>query len=542
MACLRRIAWLLCFAVVLSGPIAAQQQLENLTPTTAALQLTSELDKNSSEYAESIQAIVSSYLAEDDYESAFKTLSTLNPPEQVRQLYFVSVVAIREGRKEEARTSLNRALKLVLGQPDDSDGTGLMEDFAAHAIAIDELVLASRFIAAITEDPVRKTEALGSLARAQLKRGEKEAAVVALNAALEQLKTVRTENRYQFLRLVSPLAKLLVETGARERASELANLAEQTSVPEDDLNWERVRSFHSAAFVSVGNFERALAITESQESELKGGGLIAMALAYAERGNAEAALSSMRYASTEASDDRLRRTILSAYLKLGRPDEAFGILRQMHDPYHLVESAIELSRTYHEIDRSQNAVAALDVAFSEVRKMVSEKSEDIPARASFSIAKEKSTGLVKLGKAYLEIGNLSAGESAATAIDQPQYKSSLLTLVALAYGKNGDRVKARSFLKKAFSLSAKAAEYNHDMWRSQALLQIAEAYADAGLKSEAGEVVLRFLDELRRDRNASATISDLINIGRICEKAAIPLEKRAQSLLLNIMAKFREDN
>lgn len=543
MVCLRRIAWLLCFGVVLSTPIAAQRQLVPLTPTAAALQLSSELDKDSHEYEGAIQAIVSSYLTAGDYESAFKTLSVLNPPEQALQLHFVSVFATREGHKEETRTALNRFLKLVTDHPDDSQETGLIGEFAERAIALGDLALASRFVAAITEDPVPKTEALSSIARAHLKQGEKDAAAVALDAAVTQLKILQSENQYQFLRLVSPLAKLLVEAGNREGAIELANLADQTSLPEGDPNAERIKGFRSAAFVSLGNFERALAITESQEGELKGEGLITLALAYGESGKTEAALSSMRYASAEASEsDDLLSQIVTAYLKLGRPDDAFVVLRQMKTPYTLVGSAIKLSRAYQAINRSQEAVAALDVASAETRKLVSEKSEDIPSIASFSIAREKSMSLSSLGEAYLEIGYLRGAEQCANAIDQPQHKASLLTLVASAYRKNGDQLKARSLLKKAFSLSAKAEQYNHDMWRSEALLQIAEAYADAGLKSEAGEVALRFLSELRRDENGSSTISGLINIGRVCEKSGIPLDKSAQSLLRKIVAQYRENN
>ena len=128
-------------------------------------------------------------------------------------------------------------------------------------------------------------------------------------------------------------------------------------------------------------------------------------------------------------------------------------------------------------------------------------------------------GLSSLGRAYLEIGHLSGAEKAANAVDQPQHQASLLTLVAVFYRNTGNRAKSGSLLKKAFALSAKADNYNHDMWRTEALLRIAEAYADAGLKSEAAEVVLSFLGELQKDENQHLTISGLISIGRVCDKA-----------------------
>ena len=75
-------------------------------------------------------------------------------------------------------------------------------------------------------------------------------------------------------------------------------------------------------------------------------------------GNSAAAMSSIRYAIAETpQNDNLLKKIVTAYLKLGRPDEAFAVLQQMHDQFVLVQSAIELAQHFHAINRSQDAVS-----------------------------------------------------------------------------------------------------------------------------------------------------------------------------------------
>ncbi|MGH9872318.1 MAG: hypothetical protein ACRD9S_07615 [Pyrinomonadaceae bacterium] len=63
----RRTIWLLCLVFVACGVAAAQRKPERLTPTTAALQLSSELNKESYDYEWAVDYIVSSYLSHGDY-------------------------------------------------------------------------------------------------------------------------------------------------------------------------------------------------------------------------------------------------------------------------------------------------------------------------------------------------------------------------------------------------------------------------------------------------------------------------------------------
>lgn len=539
-----RIAGLLFFGCLLCGPIGAQRQFQKLTPATAARQLMSELEKDSRDYCEGVRAIISTSLKDGEYQPAFEALTTLSSREQLEPLHYICAVAIKTGRKDEARIGLNLAFKLLLEDSDDRD-TRSLEQFAIRAIDLGDSKLASKFIDAIKDDAPRKTRALISLAQHYLKLNEKAAAVVTLTAALDELKNLQVEDAPEFLELVPKVTKLIVEIDGRDKALEFLRVADQTQLPESNPRQQRYKAFRSAAFASIGDFEQAVAITESQEGEAKREGLIALALAYGESGNARAALSSMRYArdiADTSEDDNMLSRIVSAYLKLGRLDEAFAVLREMNWPHPLIDSAIELAQAYHKVDRKHDAVAALDVALLETQKMISEKAEEIPGMASSSIAREKSMGLSRLARAYLDLAYFPNAEKAVAAIDQPQFKARLWSQLAMAYHKSGEPVKAKSFLNRAFSLSSKAQEYNHDFRRMEVLVAIAEAFAAIGAKREAGEVILQTLTLLRDEGNDQLTIDALINIGRVCEKSGIPTSKSAQSLLVKIVKQYREDN
>ncbi len=545
MACFPRIAGLLFFGCLLCVPIVAQRQFQKLTPTTAARELMSELEKDSSDYSEGVRAIILTSMKDGEYEPAFGALKTVSSREQLELLHYICAVAIKTGRSDEAQTGLNLAFKLLVEDPDDCCDTGSLEQFATRAIDLGDVKLASKLIDAIKDDALRKTRALILLTQQYLKLNEKAAAVVSLTAALDQLKTVHEEDAQEFLELVPKVTKLLVQINGREKALEFLRLANLTQLPEGNSNQQRYKGFRSAAFASVGDFEQAIAITESQEGEAKSEGLIALALAYGESGNARAALSSMSYArdiADPSENDYLLGKIVSAYVKLGRPDEAFAVLLEMRQPYQLIESAIELAHAYHKGDRTRDAVGALDVALLETRKMISEKSEEIPGRASSSIAREKSMGLSRLARAYLDLAHLPDAEKAVAAIDHPQFKALLWSQLAMAYHKSGEPLKAKSFLNRAFRLSSKAEKYNHDTGRIEVLVDIAEAFAGIGAKREAGEVILRSLTLLRDEASDQLTIGALINIGRVCEKGGIPTSKNAQSLLVKIVKQYREDN
>src|SRR6185503_6194925 len=154
--------------------------------------------------------------------------------------------------------------------------------------------------------------------------------------------------------------------------------------------------------------------------------------------------------------------IAGGYLKIGKLDESFELMRGIRSEFHLVNAATQLADSFFKNHRRHDASAALDFVYFQVRKIVSEKSEDIPDSASTSDASRKSYGLSELGASYLAIGDLRGAEAAARAIDQPQSRALLLAKVAATYAKQGNKAMAKSNLETAFTLSSKSEYYNHD--------------------------------------------------------------------------------
>ncbi|HEV7683246.1 MAG TPA: tetratricopeptide repeat protein [Pyrinomonadaceae bacterium] len=435
---------------------------------------------------------------------------------------------------------MNLALKLSDNQ--DSRNYYWIRGFALQAVDIDEPKLATTFIDLLDDGSEGKVKILVELAQCYQRRGDAEPARKTLDNAIKQLDSLRTDNLDDYFFWLPRITKLLVLVGGLEKAERLLKEAELISVPEQDRS--RAASFLSSSYANLGAFGRATMLVDSLEGT-SGSEFVTLALAYHDKGDEAAALSCMNRAFEIASSDDSYDAlgpIVTGYLKLGRPDDAVPLLRRIKNPYTLVSSAIEVAIAYHDGKRDQDAIAALGPALSRVGKVVSEKSEDIPDYVATSNAKEKSQALVLLVREYLNLGDLADAEAAANEGDQPQFKAAMLSEVAMAYHENGDQAKARSLLSAAYDLSSRSPNYNHDQWRSESLFQIAEAYVDAGLAQEAGAVVLRFLTELEREDNQAELVSNLMELGRVCDKGNIQLGKSAQLKLAHLAKKFRENN
>lgn len=543
----RLTTWTLCLVLFAAGSTAGQPG-EPLTPASAALRLSSNLEKGSYNYQRATQAIALSYWRRGDYESAFAQMDTLEPGEQGQLLYSFVYVAIKSQQPEPARSALNRALKLVMSGDEDSRDTGRIRDLARFAIEVDDLELASKFTDQLDEGSARKAFTLVALGEGWAKRGEKDKAIALLDQAIKQSDSFDDEERDELIDLLTTAVKVFVTLGEKDRAAKLANRANELFLSEQKPS-EADRSQVALSFARLGEPPPATLLVEPLDDDAKIDNLVSLAGVYQARGDETAALSSLLQARAileSTSDDDYSRSIAlnqlaTGYLGIGKPDEAFEVMRGIRDHFHLAKTATELATSFFARSRRQDAKAALDFAYSQIRNIVSEKSEDIPGYASGSSAKTKSHGLIDLGEKYLELGELRGAEAAAKAIDHPQYRASLLAKVGAAYASEGDQSKAKSLLAMAFKLSSKSERYNHDSPREAALLKIAEGYADAGLKQESANAILRLLRELRDGDHDSLTIDCLIEVGLMAEKNGVPLNRSIEKVLKQVIEKA-EDN
>jgi hypothetical protein len=398
----------------------------------------------------------------------------------------------------------------------------------------------------LDEGSARKAFAQVALAEAWAAGKEKDRAIALLDQAIKQSDSFDDEERNELIDLLTSAVKVFVTLGEKDRAVKLASRADELLLSEQEPT-KADRSRVALSFARLGDSQRAIVLQEALDDDAKFDCLVSLANVYQARGDETAALSSLLQArailESIPDDDHSRsidlRQLATGYLVIGKPDEAFEVMRGIRHHYYLADTATQLATLFFARSRRQDASAALDFACSQIQKIVSEKSEDIPGYASTSRAMEKSHALSALGQKYLEIGDLPGAEAAANAIDQPQYKASLLANVAAANAKQGDLSKAKSLLAQGFKLSSKSESYSHDSPREYALLKIAEAYADAGFKQEAANAILRLLRELRD--HDSSTIECLIEVGLMADKTGVPMNRSIQAML-NQVIKKEEDN
>lgn len=528
-----------CLLLVAAGPIAAQQRTKTFSPTSLAFKLTSQLDKNSSDYKEASQEIARDQWRKGNYDAVLAQIKTLDPEDQEEEIYGLLQVVIKPGEHEPAAKLLEQALALLKSNPEASDSSRIMS-FVKSAAKFDRLELASGLTELLKNGSAKKSEALFWIAVGFAMRGENDKAVMLLNRAVEQFEEFSDDDYRAIPRLTSLIARALARLDQRERALALLDrirvmIASQPGGHHDDAGTMAV------TYAEIGETAKGASLLDSNSQP---GTLISLAHAYRDNGQDSLALLTIARAQQqiEQDDHYTLSYIAEAYIDVGHPNEAFEIMKTMNNSWDIRGTSIALAAAFDRSGRREDALAALDFAFGHFRLMVSEKSEDIPASASDSVAGQKSRALVAIVTKYLELGDLRRAEQAAREIDQPQYRASAFASVAAARSKNKDSANAKLLLDRAFKLSTIAEPYNHDLRRCESLFAIAEGYAESGFKREAAGVVVRFIRELQSDEYCcGAPITPLLEVGRMTEAKGIPLDRATQKALQQLEKSLAKD-
>jgi hypothetical protein len=188
------------------------------------------------------------------------------------------------------------------------------------------------------------------------------------------------------------------------------------------------------------------------------------------------------------------------------------------------------------------AEAVLNIASNVARKIVSEKSEDIPNEASGSDALSKSQILKALIDAYIKLGRFGPAELAASAIDHPQYRSIAIAKIANGYSNNGDSSKARATLKNALAVSRSSKYYRHDFPKEYALFSLIESVTKFGLATEANDAMAQFLTLIKDDSSVDRLVGELFILGRLFESHGLSTSKKVDALFKQIEENQNGDN
>lgn len=536
-ACL--LIWPMCWARQLYA-----QQNEELTPLSTSLLILSKLDRDSYRFEEAQRQIVRAYCQRQDFSAALEMANQVDRSQRVEVLSYLAL------RTLEAHDSAitNKVLKVALELLPDVDANdnsdfGRAPELVDIALNNDDPELALKFIAK-SDRGARKADAFSKVAEYFEKRADKENAIRYLESALAESAHFEADESDYLFDLTTKSATIFSKLGFSERTAELVRNAREL-VGSNPVNQDGL----AIMFARLGDYSQAVGIMESMNGHKKLSTMISLSSVYRDGGDERTALALLTEARRigiererdQYSVSKNAKTLAQAYLKIDRGDEALELLPRITDNYDLRNAAIDVAGWFQSRKRTADARQALDIATKCASLIVSEKSEDIPASASTSSAQRKSRDLTALVEAYVRIDDPSSAETAARAIDQPQYRASALALAGSSFAKAGESVKAAELLADALKLSERSVEYNHDTFREYALYQIAKAAGEAGLRDFASKAMEAFFRTLITNDSYDVDLGTLFEMGLEAQVAGIPVNKESGSLLKRIIYKVQGD-
>jgi hypothetical protein len=521
---------------------ASAQDREPLTPLATALNITKNLSRDSYEYKDALRAMIRTYCRAGKFEMALEGIKELKSEDKTELLANIAHMGIRDRDASAADKALRQVYDLFVADIED-ELSWRAGDFVDLSLENNDPALAIKF-AERAQEGEKKARAFLRIAESLSKQQLKPDTVELVSRAMAQIELFDESEQSLIPEVTIDAAGTLARVGEIERASQMLRQIDDLKLSEVDPH--AYATTMVGLYGRMGDMTRAMGIIESLQNDERSGGLLALALIYKDKGNESAALSLLWQVREIAVSDPVSTftttSLIRAYLKVNRGDEAYQLLASITDSYTLRCAAIEVASWFQDKKRIDDARAALNLATERSRRIVSEKSEAIPDSASGSHAKNKSEDLSALVAKYLDIGDLAGAESAAKAIDHPQYRACALAEVATAYAKANDRTRAKAILLSAFRLSDRSETYNHDEWREFALLSIAKACAEVGLKEDAAKSISRLLRELRNEGVTGGRLEFLFEVGQLVESNGLTTSKSDRLILKQIVAQSDEND
>lgn len=516
-------------------PLFAQDGATRLS--SSAQKMIDRLDREGLALAEARATIARWYCRNRKYDEASAQATALRPRERVQLLAVIAQLAVNANDNEAADRMMSEALSLLEKHDEDEASFGDVM-FSEIALNNGNLTLASKFISIMEEGSEKKARALLKLALAHAKSNDRKQAVQCTEAALAQVCGFDEDEQSKVIEVTVEAAKVMVAAGDLERGRQLA-LKANTALLAQSENDTSDQVYVAQALAAVGNLSQAVSMVEAME-EGRISGFISLSVNCSDKDTARLLLDRARdltlhLVKEESYSQSLSLSdLVSVYLRANLLDEAKELLPKIKETYHLHSAAVGIADDLRQRGKSDEAEAVLDIARDAAEKIISEKSEDIPSHASFSNAQSKSQILSRLVESYVVLGSLSRAELAARAIDQPQYRASALSKVAVAHFAGGDTNKARSLLLRALELSTKAKDYRHDRFRELSLFDVSWAMSQAGFASDFAKAITRFLEQVDKSELADQFLAELFILGELSEANGGSLNPKSLALLKRI--------
>lgn len=522
------------------GPVAlaAGQSEEPDDPLECAFLLASRRDPDELTRDDDLLFVARSHCLAGNHEVALQALSRISCQQRGLSAYTLAATASESKRPGCARMYLIRALPCLNSDADPRISLGLV----TKSIEAHESGLASAIAASIENETSEKAQALTALAEAQVKEGRGDEAANLLARAVLQAKSADEDA----CRLFAQIGVAYSHLGELTQAAENLALARQLAEQEDEWNRELELRVVALASAEAGDEEAALEIVRGFSGD-KPRAQAELATVLAKRGRKEAAAKLLSEAvipldPANYSDNSDLLKVVESYLQADAPAQAAAVARTITHEFYCGEAATAVADWYFKRRAIAPGISALDVALSTLRRIVSEKPEEILPMMSSSKAKSKASGLSQICRKYVEARQFEKALSAALAIDLPQWKARKLANVAEALGPASHQTaKAIKALDQALRLSVTSEEYPHDSSPVLALSAIARGYAAAGDTRRARVTFAQALNLLSKEQSEGVRIPWLAEVGLDFQEAGLTGDDQIRTELRNIVEKWAEN-
>jgi hypothetical protein len=528
---------------IFAGPCLSQERRNSIEDN--ALRIIGRLERDSYDYENARIAIARWYCQKGKYEEAAKQTTTLGLNERISLLSYIAKTASEKKDQPAATKLLNVAWSVVVETDDDIDSIWT-EQLAEIAANNQNLDLAAKFAGRLDDGSLSKSRALLKIAGRYSDLQDKKESAAVVKLALSQIAEFSDDERRDEFDIKMTAARILAASADLDGANELAREVQGALVSEPNASVDDKTGLANL-FGDLGELPRAIALVETIDGDERISAQMSLAqhckVATIERSLLDRARDYLLNVSPQDYEGSIRLSnVIPVFLRAGRIDDAIELLRRFQDPYQLHSAAIKVAEALADKRKIDEAEAVLNIASNVARKIVSEKSEDIPNEASGSDALSKSQILKALIDAYIKLGRFGPAELAASAIDHPQYRSIAIAKIANGYSNNGDSSKARATLKNALAVSRSSKYYRHDFPKEYALFSLIESVTEFGLATEANDAMAQFLTLIKDDSSVDRLVGELFILGRLFESHGLSTSKKVDALFKQIEENQNGDN
>ncbi len=393
----------------------------------------------------------------------------------------------------------------------------------------------------IEDDPTYRALSLLKIAEAKIDSGQLTEADFLLQRALSEARLGDATERNSTLRTLDKIAILYTKIGNKSAA--VATLEEALTIAEKDDDKDSLKHSIAITYSKCGLITEAEKLANTLPKSEKMYILLSIAKQDTTQAKSNRVAAQLREitSSIDASEngnDTAYNNVVSMYLEQSNAHMALQVAKKIMHPFYACKAAKSIANWCFDQKKHSIAIEAIDYASDIGRKIISEKSEDIPASASHSQVQTKSQVLSEIIDLYLQANQYEKALECAQAIDHPQHRANKLADVAAAMKTSSKNSKADKLILSALKLSESAPYHSHDRQQDSTLLNIARRLAETGNRAQSLKIFTKLLKEAR-DQNTR--VEQLAEIGYNFELSGLQANKEIQLLLREIAKDWLEE-